>query len=86
MKLEVDHDVKPKVSPTHRIPTALKDQLKTELQRLEALGVIARVEKPTEWVSNVLVASKKDGGLRICLDPRPLNAALKRERYQLPTL
>ena len=32
------------------------------------------------------VAVKKSGALRICIDPRPLNAALKRERYQLPVL
>ena len=29
---------------------------------------------------------KKSGALRICIDPRPLNTALKRERYQLPVL
>ena len=34
----------------------------------------------------MVVATKKSGALRICIDPRPLNAALKRERYQLPIL
>ena len=29
---------------------------------------------------------KKNGNLRICIDPRPLNKALKREHFQLPTL
>ena len=42
------------------------------------------VDKPTPWVSSVVVATKKSGALRICIDPRPLNAALKRERYQFP--
>ena len=32
------------------------------------------------------MAVKKSGALRICIDPRPLNTALKRERYQLPVL
>ena len=32
------------------------------------------------------MAVKKFGALRICIDPRPLNTALKRERYQLPML
>ena len=32
------------------------------------------------------MAVKKSGALRICIDPRPLNAALKRGRYQLPVL
>ena len=37
-------------------------------------------------MSNVVVARKKNGDLRICIDPHALNKALKRERYQLPTL
>ena len=82
----MDESVKPNIAPTRRIPTALKDKFKQELDRLEELGVIAKVEKPTPWVSNVVVATKKSGDLRICIDPKPLNAALKRERYQLPIL
>ena len=29
---------------------------------------------------------KKEGKLRICLDPRDLNVAIQREHYQLPTI
>lgn len=29
---------------------------------------------------------EESGALRICIDPRPLNTALKRKRYQLPVL
>jgi hypothetical protein len=29
---------------------------------------------------------KKSGSLRICIDPKPLNAALKREHYQIPVI
>jgi len=32
------------------------------------------------------VATKKDGSLRICIDPRSLNLTLKQEHYQLPVL
>ena len=83
---EVDESVRPEVTPTHRIPTALKEKFKTELTRLEELGVIFTVEKPTPWVSSVVTATKKSGNLMICIDPRTLNKALKRERYQLPVL
>ena len=31
-----------------------------------------------------MVAVKKSGELRVCIDPKPLNAALKREHYQIP--
>ena len=32
-----------------RIPLALRDQVKAELQRMENLGVISPVEEATEW-------------------------------------
>jgi hypothetical protein len=80
VRLEVNENVKPVITPTRRVPTALKEQFKEELDRLETLGVIARVDKPTPWVSSVVVTMKKSGALRVCIDPKPLNAALKRER------
>ena len=42
--------------------------------------------EPTEWVSQMAVVHKPNGKLRICIDPQPLNAALKREYYRLPVL
>ena len=34
----------------------------------------------------IALVVKKNGNLRICIDPTPLNKALKREHFQLPTL
>jgi len=34
----------------------------------------------------MVVTGKKSGELRVCLDPKPLNFALKREHFQLPIL
>ena len=50
-------------------------------------GIIGPVDEPPDWVSQMSVAEKKSG-IRICIyiDPRPLNEALKREQYKLPTL
>ena len=33
----------------------------------------------------MLIVEKKDKTLRLCLDPRDLNVAIKREHYMLPT-
>ena len=38
------------------------------------------------WVSQMAFVKKPDGSLRICIDPQPLNDALQREHYRLPTL
>lgn len=48
--------------------------------------MITPVDEPAEWVSQIVVAMKKSGELRICIDPKPLNAVLKRERYQIPVI
>ena len=37
-------------------------------------------------MSAMVTATKKSGELRICIDPRPLNKALKREHFPLCTL
>lgn len=50
------------------------------------MGVIEPVDEPTDWVSNVVVATKPNGDLRICIDPQQLNKALKRERYPIPVI
>lgn len=68
-----------------RIPVNFKVDLKKELQRLEEEGIIKREESHTEWVSNILLV-KKNKSFRICLDPIPLNKALKRPHFQFNTL
>ena len=65
---------------------SVREKFKEELQRLESIKVIAPVDQPTEWVSQIVVAVKKSGELRVCIDPKPLNAALKREHYQIPVV
>eukprot|EP00794_Sanderia_malayensis_P014552 gene14552-16054_t len=83
--IEVKEDVKPVISPIRKIPLALKSRLKEELERMIKLDVIEPVEKPTDWVNALVVVSKPNGKLRICLDPRPLNKAIKRQHHKFPT-
>ena len=72
--------------PPRRIPTALKEKFKEELTNLVDEKIISPVDQPTPWVSSVVVTTKKSGALRVCVDPRPLNKALKRETYPMPIL
>lgn len=68
------------------MPFAIKPKLKAELERLTDIGVLIPVDEPTDWVSNLVVATKESGDLRLCLDLQQLNKALKRERYPLPVI
>jgi len=84
--LEIDTTITPVVSPPRRVPVALKARVKTELDRLVEEQVVVPIHEPTDWVSSLAVATKKNGDIRVCIDPRPLNKALRREHYQLTTL
>ena len=52
---------------------------------MKRLGVIVEVHEPSEWVSSMVVVSKKNGSVRVCLDPRDLNRAIRRQHFKLPT-
>ena len=83
--LYTDDDVHPRALPCRTIPIALRDRVKQELGRMVSTGVIEPVDKPTEWVSQMAIIEKANGSLRICIDPQPLNVALKREHFKLLT-
>ena len=51
-----------------------------------SLGVIKRVHEPTDWVSSLVYSRKANGKIRICLDPKDLNLAIKRPHYATRTL
>ena len=75
--LEIDPNVAPVKMPLRRIPVAMRDRVEAELRKMVDDDVIAPVSRPTPWVSALLVVAKQDGGIRICIDPKPLNKALQ---------
>ena len=83
--IATDDTVRPVVHPPCRVPVALREQIKSKLDEMVDSDVIAPVNEPTEWVSSMLVVAKPNK-LRICLDPRDLNKAIRREHYQMPTV
>ena len=84
--LETDPNVAPTVMPPRRVPVALKEDLKNELDRLTHGKVISPIQEPTNWVSSMIAAKKADGNIRLCIDPHYLNLALKRSYYPLPVI
>ncbi|XP_033731758.1 uncharacterized protein K02A2.6-like [Pecten maximus] len=85
VKIELKSDAEPVVEACRKIPFALHDQLKVELDYMEKINVIQKIDKPVEWVNSLVVVHKPNGKLRVCLDPRNLNKFIKREHYKLPT-
>ena len=83
--ISVRDDVAPVKCPPRSIPHTLRNKVKAELERMESMGVIERINGPTDWVSAMIVVHKPVGRVRICLDPRGLNMAIRREHYPMPT-
>ena len=73
------------VHAPRRIPFALREPLKKELDKLERDGMIVPVTAPTEYCAPIVVAPKKDGGIRMCIDFTKLNKSVRRELYQSNT-
>lgn len=62
--LRIDKNAEPSVTPSRRIPTALREKFEGELDRLEKTRVLAKVDEPTAWVNSVGIATKKSGSLQ----------------------
>ncbi|CAC5362482.1 unnamed protein product [Mytilus coruscus] len=85
--IKIDSSVNPVINPPRKIPAALREKLKGTLKEMEDKEVIRKVDEPTDWVNSLVVVEKpKTGKLRICLDTRNLNKAIKREHFALPTI
>lgn len=84
--ITLDSEVPPVVHAPRRVPKQLKDKLQAELREMESQDIIARVTRPTDWVNSLVIREKENGRLRLCLDPKDLNKAIKREHHPIPIL
>ena len=83
VKLHIDPDVQPKQQPHRRIPFHVRQDVEKELERLD---VIEKVTGPTPLVSPIVVVRKSSGQVRLCVDMREANKAVKREKHLMLTI
>lgn len=99
VSLEIDGSVSPVIHPPRKIPIALLEPTKEKLLEMERDGIIVKEEGHTPWVSSMLVIDKRKrkgennekgqptkDQVRICIDPRDLNTALKRVHHPMVTV
>ena len=58
---DVDSAVTNMQASIRKIPLVMKQQLREVLDRSERLDVIQMVEKPTDWVSSLVLVKKPNG-------------------------
>ena len=83
--IQLKPDAKPFCLFTPRnVPLPLRQKVKMELDKMESMGVISKMDEPTLWCAGMVVAPKKGGAIRICVDLKPLNENVIREVHPLP--
>ncbi|XP_034068255.1 uncharacterized protein LOC117543794 [Gymnodraco acuticeps] len=58
-KIQLKENAQPVVHAARRVPAPLRDRLKKELDRMTMLGVIKKVEEPTDWVNSMVCKEEK---------------------------
>ena len=79
-------DARPVIHPPRKCPIAMRPHVQDELERLENLEVIRKVDEPTDWVSSLAYAWKPNNTVRACLDAKELNNGIKRDHHRTPTV
>lgn len=86
-KLHIDESVPPAAITNRRTPFHLRAKVEDELARLLSQDIIEKVVgEATPWVSPIVTPPKKDGSIRLCVDMREPNKAIRRERHTIPTV
>ena len=73
----------PHIEPIQRVPHAMQEPLKVELDKLVKEGILHRVDisEPIEWLNLFVCVKKANGKIRLCLDPTHLNKWIIRPRH-----
>ena len=84
------------LSTPRRVSIPLLGVVEKEIERMEDLHVIRRVDTPTDWCAGMVVVAKhkavpsSSGGtthaIRICVDLTNLNESVLREKHDLPSV
>ena len=82
-RIKLKPDAVPTRAPLRRLPLSVREEVTEELQRLLREGIIERTEA-SQWISPVVVARKKSGGIRLCVDLRGPNSQIISEVHPLP--
>ena len=84
--IKLKEGYRPAIHPMRKVPLAYKKRIIAELDRMEKMGVISKVNVPTEFVNSMVTTRKKGTEeIRICLDPKDLNNSIMREHHYLKT-
>ena len=77
-------DKAPIKQPPRRLPEHMQREVKTHIDDMLHRGIIEPSESP--WSSPIVLAKKKDGSTRFCIDYRRLDNITTKDAYPLPNI
>ena len=84
--IRLKEQYKPVQHPCRSVPVVMQTAYKAELNRLPKEGIITEVKEHTELINSIVPVMKPNGSLRLCLDPKDLNKAIKRNQWYSRTI
>ena len=81
--LKLKENAVPQFFKPRPVPFALKEKIADELQRLEKIGVLEKVEF-SDWATPIVPVLKPDGSVRICDDYKVINPVLDVPEHPMP--
>ena len=79
--IHTNPSVTPVINPPQRIPHAIENEVRKELERMTELGVIVRQEEPTPWVNSVTIVKNP----QISSEFAQIRPSLTKRSYEAPT-
>ena len=84
VKFFVDESIAPVAQPPRPIPFHLREKMMKELRNMEDNDIIEPHHGPAPWVSNLVLAPKDNGSIRITVDMRACNKAIRKTHIPIP--
>ena len=85
IKFEIDESVKPVAQKLRRVPYHVRQKVEKKIKELLDMDIIEPVTGCSEWISPIIAVPKGED-VRIVVDMRKANTAIKRSYYPIPTL
>ena len=86
VELEIEENSQPIFWKPRNVPIVMKTKIEAELDRLEQIGTISKINT-NDWGTPIVPVIKSDGSIRICGDYKvTLNKFLKARRHPIPRI
>ena len=84
VKFHINENIPPVAAPARPVPFHLRKRFEKEIQTMEENNIIEEHIGPAPWISNVVLAPKDDGSIRVTVDMRQANRAIESTNIPIP--